>query len=86
MDYNDNNNNLNYYPTFDYPSTNPLPQPYTQIYNDNSLNPPSTSYDVTRNYISRDSHDLNINEQPLNPLTNIINEEHITNLNIVNQQ
>jgi hypothetical protein len=88
MDYNDNNNNtnFNYYPTFDSHSTEIFPHQQTQLYNDNSLNPPSTSNDITCHYTSRDSTKININNQTSKSTDNIINEEHITNLNIVNQQ
>jgi hypothetical protein len=56
MDYNkmNNNTNLNYYPTFDTPSTNTYSHLHPHLYNDNSLNPPSTSTNVTRHHSSRD--------------------------------
>jgi hypothetical protein len=77
MEYNktNNNSNLNYYPTFDSPSSNThfhlIP-----LYNDNSLNPPSTSTDVTRHYPSCDSfinniENININNTKLNQIPHI---------------
>jgi hypothetical protein len=76
--------NFNYYPTFDSHSTETFPHQHSQLYNDNSLNPPSISNDITHHQFPRDP--LNTNNQPLDIVTNIINEEHITNLNIINQQ
>jgi exonuclease III len=69
MDYNENhsNTNLNYYPISDSPSSNLLFHTHPQLYNDNSLNPPSTSNDVMRYQILRDSlQNNNIIEEPPN--------------------
>jgi hypothetical protein len=82
MDYNNNSNNtnFNYYPTFDSHSTEILPHQHTQLYNDNSLNPPSTSNDVTRHYTSHDPTIININNQTPNS-TNIQNSsDNFTNI------
>jgi hypothetical protein len=57
MDHNDNINTkkFNYYPTYDYHLNNLLLQQHPQLYNDNSLNPPSTLTDITHFHTSRDS-------------------------------
>jgi ribonuclease HI/exonuclease III len=68
MDYNNTkfNTDPNYYPTFASPSPNTHSYP-TSSYNDNALNPPSTSTDVTRQDQSRDPI--------INNTENIINKE-----------
>jgi exonuclease III len=80
MDYNDNNNNenFNYYPTFDSYLTHISTHQHTQLYNDNSLNPPSTSTDVTRQDQPRDSNNDNIE----NITNNNINHFQIPHINI----
>jgi hypothetical protein len=67
MDYNNTNNNtnLNYYPTFDSPLSN-IHFHFIPSYNDNSFNPPSTSTDITRHQLSRDSLTDNIENVILN--------------------
>jgi hypothetical protein len=79
MDYNktNNNSNLNYYPTFDSPLSNTHSH-FTPSYNDNSLNPPSTSTDVTRHHLSRDPSIDNIQNDTINN----INSNQIPHINI----
>jgi exonuclease III len=79
MDYNNinNNTNLNYYPTFDSPSSN-IHSYLTPSYNDNSFNPPSTLTDVTHHHLSRDSLTDNIE----NVTDNNINLNQIPHINI----
>jgi exonuclease III len=80
MDYNNtkNNTNLNYYPTFASPSSNTHSYLTPSYNDDNSLNPHSTSTDVTRHYQSRDSLTNNIEIFT----NNNINSNQIPHINI----